>query len=141
MKAFNQSGLTTIATCGDINRNVLCTANPAESPLQEEIYGYAKAISDALLPKTNAYNEIWLDGEKLTNLEEENDPLYKEWYMPRKFKIAIAIPPNNDVDILTNDIGLIAIVEKGKLKGFNIAIGGVCLLHMVILTIMPVWRV
>ena len=124
LKAFNQSGLTTIATCGDINRNVLCTANPAESPLHEEIYGYAKTISDTLLPKTNAYNEIWLDGEKLTNLEEEEDPLYKEWYMPRKFKIAITIPPNNDVDILTNDIGLIAIVEKGKLKGFNIAIGG-----------------
>src|SRR5918993_117711 len=117
LKAFNQPDLTTIATCGDINRNVLCTANTAESPLQEEIYSYAKAISDALLPKTNAYNEIWLDGEKLTNLEEETDPLYKEWYMPRKFKIAIAIPPNNDVDILTNDIGLIAIVEKGKLKG------------------------
>lgn len=124
LKAFNQSGLTTIATCGDINRNVLCTANPAESPLQGEIFDYAKAISDALLPKTNAYSEIWLDGEKLTNLEEEDDPLYKEWYMPRKFKIAIAIPPNNDVDILTNDIGLIAIIEKGKLKGFNIAIGG-----------------
>ena len=105
LKAFNQSGLTTIATCGDINRNVLCTANPAESPLQGEIFGYAKAISDALLPKTNAYSEIWLDGEKLTNLEEEDDPLYKEWYMPRKFKIAIAIPPNNDVDILINDTG------------------------------------
>ena len=124
LKAFNQSGLTTIATCGDINRNVLCTANPAESPLQQEIYDYAKSISDMLLPKTNAYSEIWLDGEKLTNKEEEKDPLYKEWFMPRKFKIAIAIPPNNDVDILTNDIGLIAIIEKGQLKGFNISIGG-----------------
>jgi len=124
LKSFNHSGLTTIATCGDINRNVLCSANPAVSPLYEEVYGYAKAISDKLLPKTNGYNEIWLDGEKLTNLEEENDPLYKEWYMPRKFKIGITIPPDNDVDILTNDLGLIAIVEKGKLKGFNIAIGG-----------------
>lgn len=124
LKAFNQTGLTTIATCGDINRNVMCTANPAESPLQAEIYGYAKAISDKLLPTTNAYNEIWLDGEKLTDHEEEKDPLYQDWYMPRKFKIAITIPPNNDVDILTNDIGLIAIVEKEKLKGFNIAIGG-----------------
>ena len=124
LKSFNQSGLTTIATCGDINRNVLCSANPAVSPLYEEVYGYAKAISDKLLPKTNGYNEIWLDGEKLTNLEEENDPLYKEWYMPRKFKIGITIPPDNDVDILTNDLGLIAIVEKGKLMGFNIAIGG-----------------
>ncbi|HVG16094.1 MAG TPA: NADPH-dependent assimilatory sulfite reductase hemoprotein subunit [Chitinophagaceae bacterium] len=124
LKAFNVAGLTTIATCGDINRNVLCTANPAESPLQQEIYNYAKDISDMLLPKTNAYQEIWLDGEKLEDNTQEEDTLYQNRYMPRKFKIAIAIPPNNDVDVLTNDIGLIAIVEKGKLKGFNIAIGG-----------------
>ncbi len=124
LKAFNLAGLTTIATCGDINRNVLCTANPAESPLQSEIYGYAKEISDMLLPKTNAYQEVWLDGEKLEDNTQEDDTLYQNRYMPRKFKIAIAIPPNNDVDVLTNDIGLIAIIEKGKLKGFNIAIGG-----------------
>lgn len=124
LKAFNQAGLTTIATCGDINRNVLCTANPAESPLQEEVYNLAKETTAMLLPKTNGYSEIWLDGEKLTNKEEENDPLYQNRYMPRKFKIAFAIPPNNDVDVLTNDLGLIAIVEKGKLKGFNIAVGG-----------------
>jgi sulfite reductase (NADPH) hemoprotein beta-component len=124
LKAFNQAGLTTIATCGDINRNVLCTANPAESPLHEEVYQLAKDITKQLLPKTNGYYEIWLDGEKIADKKEEEDPLYQNRYMPRKFKIALAIPPNNDVDVLTNDLGLIAVVEKGKLKGFNIAIGG-----------------
>jgi sulfite reductase (NADPH) hemoprotein beta-component len=124
LKGFNEAGLTTIATCGDINRNVLCAANPAESPLHNEVFQYAKDISDLLLPKTNSYYEIWLDGEKIADKTQEEDPLYQNRYMPRKFKIAIAIPPNNDVDVLTNDIGLIAIVEKGKLKGFNICIGG-----------------
>jgi sulfite reductase (NADPH) hemoprotein beta-component len=76
------------------------------------------------LPKTHAYYEIWLDGEKLVEKELERDELYQDRYMPRKFKIAIAIPPNNDVDVLANDLGLIAIIEKGKLQGFNIAIGG-----------------
>jgi sulfite reductase (NADPH) hemoprotein beta-component len=124
LKAFNEAKLTTIATCGDINRNVLGVANPAQTPLHKEIYNYAKEISDLLLPKTRSYYEIWLDEEKLTDRKQEEDPLYENRYMPRKFKIAIAVPPNNDVDVLTNDIALIAIEEKGKLKGFNIAIGG-----------------
>jgi sulfite reductase (NADPH) hemoprotein beta-component len=124
LQAFNQADLTTIATCGDINRNVLGVANPAQTPLHKEVYSYAKELSDLLLPKTHAYYEIWLDQEKLTDKKLEEDPLYQNRYMPRKFKIAIAVPPNNDVDVLTNDIALIAIEEKGKLKGFNIAIGG-----------------
>jgi sulfite reductase (NADPH) hemoprotein beta-component len=124
LKAFNEAGLTTIATCGDINRNVLCTSHPKQSPLHAEIFEFAQQIAKLLLPKTNAYYEIWLDGEKLADRELEKDELYQNRYMPRKFKIAIAIPPNNDVDVLTNDLGLIAIVENGKLKGFNIAVGG-----------------
>ena len=124
LKAFNQVGLTTIATCGDINRNVLCTSHPKQSPLHDQIFAYANEIAELLLPKTNAYYEIWLDGEKLADKELETDLLYQNRYMPRKFKIAIAIPPNNDVDVLANDLGLIAIIEKGELKGFNIAIGG-----------------
>ena len=124
LKAFNEAGLTTVATCGDINRNVLCTSHPKQSPLHEQIFAYAKDIADMLLPKTNAYYEIWLDGEKIVEKELEQDPLYQDRYMPRKFKVAIAIPPNNDVDVLANDLGLIAIVENGELKGFNIAIGG-----------------
>lgn len=124
LKGFNEAGLTTIATCGDINRNVLCTSHPKESPVHAEVFGIAKEIGDLLLPKTHAYYEIWLDEEKLVEKEIEDDPLYQNRYMPRKFKIAIAIPPNNDVDVLTNDLGLIAIIEEGKLKGFNIAVGG-----------------
>ena len=76
------------------------------------------------MPKTRAYYEIWLDEEKLLDKKQEEDPLYQDRYLPRKFKIGIVIPPNNDIDVLANDIGLIAIIENNKLKGFNIAIGG-----------------
>src|SRR5690606_14719186 len=102
-----------IAACGDVNRNVICSSHPKESPLHEEIFRYADKISRLVLPKTRAYYEIWLDEEKLVEKTEE-DPLYQDRYLPRKFKIGIAIPPNNDVDIYTNDLGLVAIVENNK---------------------------
>ena len=124
IKAFNEAKLNSIATCGDINRNVICAAHPLQSPIHANVHEYAKKISDLLLPKTKAYYEIWLDEEKITDKKEEEDPLYQDRYLPRKFKIAIAIPPNNDVDVFTNDIGLIAIIENNELKGFNIAAGG-----------------
>ncbi|MGI8638099.1 MAG: NADPH-dependent assimilatory sulfite reductase hemoprotein subunit, partial [Segetibacter sp.] len=124
LKAFNQAGLTTLATCGDINRNVLCSSHPRQLPLHAEIYDYAKEIATRMLPTTNAYYEIWLDEEKLIDKELEVDPLYQNRYMPRKFKVGIAIPPNNDIDVLANDLALIAIIENDELKGFNIAIGG-----------------
>src|SRR5688572_26777973 len=124
LKLFREAHLTTLATCGDINRNVLCSSHPKQSPLHHEVFEYAKAIDQLLLPKTHAYYEIWLDDEKLADRQSEEDPLYQDRYMPRKFKIAIAIPPNNDVDVFANDIGLIAVIKNNKLKGFNIAIGG-----------------
>ena len=124
IRAFNEAHLDSIATCGDINRNVACSSNPKESPLHKQVFAYADKISKLLMPKTKAYYEIWLDEELLTDKKVEEDPLYQDRYMPRKFKIGIAIPPNNDVDVLTNDIGLIAIIENNELKGFNIAIGG-----------------
>lgn len=124
LKAFNEAHLTTIATCGDINRNVLCSSNPRQSALHQEIFSYATEIDRLLLPKTHAYYEIWLDEEKIADKTSEADPLYQDRYMPRKFKIAIAIPPNNDVDVFANDIGLIAVIKNDKLQGFNIAIGG-----------------
>src|SRR6267154_6492935 len=124
IKAFNAAKLDSIATCGDINRNVLCSSHPKQSPIHEQVFAYADKISTMLMPRTRAYYEIWLDEEKLLDKKEEEDPLYLDRYMPRKFKIAIAIPPNNDVDVFANDIGLIAIIEKNKLKGFNIAVGG-----------------
>lgn len=123
IKAFNTLALDSIAACGDVNRNVMCSAHPAQSELHEEVFKYADKISLLTLPKTRAYYEVWLDEEQIADKSEE-DPLYQDKYLPRKFKIAIAIPPNNDVDVFTNDIGLIAVVEEGKLKGFNVAAGG-----------------
>lgn len=124
IQAFNEAHLDSIATCGDINRNVSCASNPKESPLHDKVFAYADKISMLLMPKTKAYYEIWLDEEMIIDKKVEEDPLYQDRYMPRKFKIGIAIPPNNDVDVFTNDIGLIAIIEDGELKGFNIAVGG-----------------
>lgn len=124
IQAFSQAKLDSIATCGDINRNVVCSSHPKESPLHEEIFAYAARISEMLMPKTRAYYEIWLDEEKILDKKDEEDPLYQDRYLPRKFKIGIAIPPNNDLDIFSNDLGLIAIVENDELKGFNLAIGG-----------------
>ncbi|HVF96803.1 MAG TPA: NADPH-dependent assimilatory sulfite reductase hemoprotein subunit [Flavisolibacter sp.] len=124
LKDFDAVKLDSIAACGDVNRNVICSAHPAQSALHTEIHAYADKISESLLPKTKAYYEVWLDDEAIADKKDEDDPLYQDRYLPRKFKIAIAIPPDNDVDVFGNDLGLIAIVEDGKLAGFNIAIGG-----------------
>lgn len=124
LQEFNTAGLDSISACGDVNRNVICGAHPKFSPLHEEIFNYSAKLSKLGLPKTKAYYEIWLDEKPLTDKKEEDDSLYQDRYLPRKFKIAIAIPPNNDVDVFANDLGLIAIVENGKLKGFNLAVGG-----------------
>lgn len=124
IQAFNTLALDSIAACGDVNRNVLCSSHPKQSILHEEIFGYADKISELALPKTKSYYEIWLNEEPLVDKSVEVDPLYQDRYLPRKFKIAIAIPPNNDVDVFANDIGLIAIIEKGKFLGFNLAVGG-----------------
>ncbi|MEO7310927.1 MAG: assimilatory sulfite reductase (NADPH) hemoprotein subunit [Chitinophagaceae bacterium] len=124
IQAFREAYLDSIATCGDINRNVLCSSNPVESSIHGEVFAYADKISKLLMPTTKAYYEIWIDDEKIADKKSEADPLYQDRYLPRKFKIAIAIPPNNDVDVLANDLGLIAIIEDNQLKGFNIAIGG-----------------
>ena len=124
IQEFNTAKLDSISACGDVNRNVVCAAHPKHSPIHEEIFAYADKLSVLGLPRTKAYYEIWLDEKPLVDKKEEEDPLYQDRYLPRKFKIAIAIPPNNDVDVFANDLGLIAIVEKGKLKGFNLAVGG-----------------
>ncbi|AOU97822.1 sulfite reductase subunit beta [Acidihalobacter yilgarnensis] len=114
--------LDTISACGDINRNVIACANPNRSHLHGEVYSWAQKIAVHLLPKSRAYHEIWLDGEPVVKSEEE--PLYGGTYLPRKFKIALAIPPSNDVDVFAHDLGFIAIEEDGRLAGFNVTIGG-----------------
>lgn len=123
IQSFSAASLDSIATCGDINRNVICSSHPKQSPVHEEVFAYADKISKMLMPKTRAYYDIWLDEEMIAE-RSEDDPLYQDRYMPRKFKIAIGVPPNNDIDVFGNDIGLIAIIENDKLQGFNIAIGG-----------------
>lgn len=122
IQALDVSALDSIAACGDVNRNVMCNPNPVESELHQEAYEWSKKISEYLLPRTNAYAEIWLDGEKVT--EGESEPMYGETYLPRKFKIAVAVPPHNDVDVYTNCLGFVAIAEAGKLVGFNVTVGG-----------------
>ncbi|MFM4982175.1 assimilatory sulfite reductase (NADPH) hemoprotein subunit [Aeromonas veronii] len=120
-QTLNSTGIDSIATAGDVNRNVLCTSNPVESELHQEAYEWAKKISEHLLPKTRAYVEIWLDGEKLGSDEE---PILGSNYLPRKFKTTVVIPPHNDVDIHANDLNFVAIAEGGKLVGFNVLVGG-----------------
>ncbi|ELR63374.1 Sulfite reductase [NADPH] hemoprotein beta-component [Photobacterium marinum] len=121
-RTLNQIGIDSIATAGDVNRNVLCTSNPVESTLHQEAYEWAKKISEHLLPKTRAYAEIWLDGEKLETTDEE--PILGSTYLPRKFKTTVVIPPQNDVDVHANDLNFVAIAEDGKLVGFNVLVGG-----------------
>jgi sulfite reductase (NADPH) hemoprotein beta-component len=123
LKEFDKVKLDSIAACGDVNRNVACASHPSQSAIHKQIHEYADKISQLLLPKTRSYYEIWLDEEKIEEYNE-TDPLYEDRYLPRKFKIGIGIPPNNDVDVLANDLGLIAIIENNELKGFNIAVGG-----------------
>src|SRR5262249_29782529 len=118
--------LTTIPACGDVNRNVICNNNPLESAAHAQVYATTKALSDHLLPQTPAYREIWLDGERIVGGEEEVvEPIYGKHYLPRKFKIAIAVPPSNDIDVFAHDLGYIAIRdENGDVEGYNVTIGG-----------------
>lgn len=121
-QTLNKIGIDSIATAGDVNRNVLCTTNPVESELHQEAYEWATKISEHLLPKTRAYAEIWLDGEKVEGPDEE--PILGSNYLPRKFKTTVVIPPQNDVDVHANDLNFIAIAKDGKLVGFNVLVGG-----------------
>ncbi len=128
MKAINEAMATTLAACGDVNRNVMASPTPATSPLVELVQADAHQVSDALLPRTKAYHQIWVEGKEL-NLQEQSsvdfvDPLYGKTYLPRKFKTAFAIPPLNDIDVFTNCLGFVAIVENGELAGYNLLAGG-----------------
>ncbi|MCY8483201.1 assimilatory sulfite reductase (NADPH) hemoprotein subunit [Bacillus mojavensis] len=126
IQTIHSALLDTIAACGDVNRNVMCTSNPYQSEIHSEVYEWSKTLSDDLLPRTRAYHEIWLDEERVAGTPdaEEVEPMYGPLYLPRKFKIGIAVPPSNDIDVFSQDLGFIAIVEDGKLIGFNVAIGG-----------------
>jgi len=124
IREINDTAMDTIAACGDVNRNVMCNPNPHLSSVHEEVLKAAQEISDHLTPRTRAYHEIWLDGEKIESSEEEVEPIYGKTYLPRKFKITIAVPPSNDVDVFANDLSFITIVENGEVAGYNVAVGG-----------------
>ena len=128
MQAINAALLDTLAACGDVNRNVLSTSNPFLGKPHREAYELARAISEHLLPQTGAYHEIWLDGEKVEDKTrpagQNEEPIYGQHYLPRKFKTVVAVPPSNDVDIFAQDLGYIAIVENGNVVGWNVTVGG-----------------
>lgn len=131
MQDINKALMTTLAACGDVNRNVMCSSLPTRSAFHSEVHAASKRISDHLLPATTAYHEIWLQDENDKKVQVAGDaivdhePLYGPTYLPRKFKITIAVPPHNDTDVYAHDIGLIAIKgEDGKLAGFNMLVGG-----------------
>lgn len=131
MRGINKALMTTIAACGDVNRNVMCSTLPTQSAYHRDVHQTAAKISDHLLPATTAYHEIWLkdDTERQTKVAGDaivdQEPLYGPTYLPRKFKITIAVPPHNDTDVFAHDIGLIAIKSSnGRLEGFNVLAGG-----------------
>jgi sulfite reductase (NADPH) hemoprotein beta-component len=125
MQAIDAALLDTIAACGDVNRNVMSASNPWASPAHAEAYELARSISDHLLPRTGAWREIWLDGEKRVGGDEEEEPIYGKTYLPRKFKIVLAVPPSNDVDVFAQDLGFVAVLDKkGRVTGWNVTVGG-----------------
>jgi sulfite reductase (NADPH) hemoprotein beta-component len=132
IRAINDSLLDTIAACGDVNRNVMCTPLPEASSLHRQVYETARAVSDHLTPHTSAYHEIWLSTEEgrkkvagTADIRTANiEPIYGRTYLPRKFKMSFAIPPRNDVDAFAHDLSFIAISDKSGLAGFNVTVGG-----------------
>ena len=126
LRGIDKVLLNSIAACGDINRNVMCNVLPEQSTAHAMALEMARAISDDLLPHTPAYREIWLDGERIAGGEEEVvEPIYGKTYLPRKFKIVVAVPPSNDVDVFAHDLGYIAITDNtGNLAGWNVTVGG-----------------
>jgi sulfite reductase (NADPH) hemoprotein beta-component len=126
LRAIDSVLLNSIAACGDVNRNVMCNPNPYASHAHAAALDLAREISDHLTPRTPAYREIWLDGERIAGGEDEVvEPIYGKTYLPRKFKIAIAVPPLNDVDVFAHDLGFIAVLDSnGDVQGWNVTAGG-----------------
>jgi sulfite reductase (ferredoxin) len=124
IQALDRIRLTTLAACGDVVRNVTHCAAPLPDVRREQVWPYVLELSRALKPKTNAYAEIWIDGERAVSLEEEADELYGETYLPRKFKIGFAFAGDNTTDVYANDLGAVAHFDGAELAGFTILAGG-----------------
>ncbi|MBZ9567048.1 NADPH-dependent assimilatory sulfite reductase hemoprotein subunit [Modicisalibacter tunisiensis] len=123
LQGIDAALLDTLAACGDVNRTVMAAVNPHQSRVHAAVQRCAREVSDHLAPRTHAYREIWLDGERV-DPDADEEPLYGPTYLPRKFKIGFAVPPVNDIDVYSQDIGLIAAVEEGELAGFTVCVGG-----------------
>jgi sulfite reductase (NADPH) hemoprotein beta-component len=125
---INESLLSTLAACGDVNRNVMAPPTPAYTKARAQVFEDCVRVADALCPQTKAYHAIWIDSVPLNLDDPANkdfvDPLYGKTYLPRKFKVAFVIPPVNDLDVFTNCLGFIAVVENDQLVGYNLAVGG-----------------
>ena len=127
IRAINDSLLDTIAACGDVNRNVMCTPLPEASAIHRQVFEIAQTLSEHFTPHTTAYHEIWLlseHGREKVAGSKDSEPIYGPTYLPRKFKMSFAIPPRNDVDVFAHDLSFIAIAGKDGLEGFNVTVGG-----------------
>jgi sulfite reductase (ferredoxin) len=125
----NQALLTTFAACGDVVRNVTASAAPIEDAPHRQLRADAEMLAKVLAPQTRAYHEIWLGDDQvapplLPETEAEFDPLYGPTYLPRKFKIGLALPEDNDIDVLTNDLAILPLFAGDTLTGYTLAIGG-----------------
>jgi sulfite reductase (ferredoxin) len=124
IRRINESGITTWGACGDVVRNTTASPAPFKDEAHLDAQRLAHEISNAFLAKTTAYAEIWLNGERLNGETEAPEPIYGKLYLPRKFKIGICIPPRNDVDIYTNDLGFISHLVNGAVRGYTVVAGG-----------------
>ncbi|GAB0118156.1 NADPH-dependent assimilatory sulfite reductase hemoprotein subunit [Acidisoma sp. 7E03] len=126
--SINKALMDTLAACGDVNRNVMCAVNPYESAVHAQALKLAQDMSDHLSPRTTAYHEIWIDGEKVVDASrdagEDEEPIYGKTYLPRKFKATVAVPPQNDVDVYAHDLSFVARLEDGKIIGWDVLVGG-----------------
>jgi sulfite reductase (ferredoxin) len=123
---INSTLLTTLGACGDVERNVMASPAPLHGGVHAELQATAALLASHLAPRTGAYHEIWLNGEKVNAVasEPEHEPLYGQVYLPRKFKTGLALPDDNSIDVYAQDLGLLAIIENGRIAGYNVLVGG-----------------
>ena len=116
--------LDTIAACGDVNRNVCASVDPWRPVLHASVTKLADDIATHLLPHSRAWHEIWIGEDRVAGGDEEAEPIYGRTYLPRKFKIGVALPPHNDVDAFAQDLSFVAIEERDRIVGFDVIAGG-----------------
>jgi len=136
IRLINETLLSTLAACGDVERNVLCCPAPTADPIHRDMHADAWQWAGHCAPRASSYWEMWLDGEKIETLppasppqlpsssDDPVEPLYGKTYLPRKFKTAFALPEDNCTDIHANDLGFLAVVESERLQGYNVLVGG-----------------